>query len=489
MKAPFIYKFMSYKNTFYVYDVNTNHFIKVDSLIYDMIDDWGVLSVNDIISKWRNKYPVEEVKKAIHIIDSFTKKGYFSNYRPKKMWRPEFREKFEDTFNSNISLLILNITERCNLRCRYCGYSGTYYYERTHTERSMSDEVIKKSLNFFLSVPYKPERKCISFYGGEPLLEIKKIKNIVEYISEKTKDKYYFSMTTNGTLLIEEVIRFLVKNGFDLLISLDGPDWIHDKYRVDQKGNPTFKKIIRNLATIKNLDSKYYEKIGFSVVLTPSSSPLELDEFFENFDLVKGRTLQVHSIDPFDTEFFQIYGNYPEEYYNEINELKKRYIKARVRGKEPTNFQKALFERILIGIHKRPVNKLGDIAPANGICMPGIRRLFVSVDGKFYPCERIGESEAFIIGNADEGINFSKLKVLILNYIENSEKECLDCWAVRLCNLCYGSTKKGHFINFERKKEYCNMHKRNLEEAFKTYATIMEENPNAFNFAKNINII
>ncbi len=489
MKNPFIYKLKSYNGIHYIYDVNTNQFIKVDTVIYDIIDNWNILSMEDIISKWRDKYSDKKIKEAINTIKKFIEKGYFSHHRPTRMWSPEFKNRFKDTFNSNISILILNITERCNIRCKYCSYSGTYYYERTHSERSMSYETIKKSLNYYLSIPVRVDRKCISFYGGEPLLDFKKIKNIVETVSQKFKNQCSFSMTTNGTLLTREISDFLIKHNFHLLVSLDGPQHVHDRYRVTQKGLPTFEKIAGNLKNIRKLAKEYYKKISFSVLLTPTSSPLELDEFFENFDLVNGHGLRISQVNYFDTEFLKIYGNYTQKYYQEIEELRKRYIKTMIAGKTPASFQKALFERLLVGIYKRQIGKLGDVAPANGICMPGVRRLFVSVKGMFYPCERIGESNAFCIGNVEKGIDFEKLKKLITTYIKGSEEECLNCWAVRLCGLCYVSVKKGHFINFKRKKEYCEIRRKILETAFKTYATIMEANPKAFDFVKNAKII
>jgi uncharacterized protein len=113
----------------------------------------------------------------------------------------------------------------------------------------------------------------------------------------------------------------------------------------------------------------------------------------------------------------------------------------------------------------------------------------VSIDGKFFPCERIGEFRNFNIGDIERGLDLQKVKNLIENYILNSEKECLSCWAVRLCDLCYVSTKRGDLMDFERKKEICINHKNFLNRMFIMYATIMENNPNAFDFTKNVKIV
>jgi len=487
---PFIHKFKT-KNHNYIYDVNTNQFIKVNSVIYDIIEDWGSLTMQDIISKWRNKYEIKEIKNAFEFLRLFSIKGYFSTHRPKNLWRPNFDNDFKEILDSKINILILNITEKCNLRCKYCVYSGTYYYERTHSNYSMEWNTIEKSLKFYLSNKFfKSDNKYISFYGGEPLLELEKIKNIIEYICKNFKNKCYFSMTINGTLLNEEIIKFLIKNSFFLTISLDGPKSVHDKYRVAKDGSPTFEKIIKNLSLIKKLDSKYYQNnVNFSITIAPNVSPIEIDEFFESFEFAREKDLQVNYVIPFDTKFFEIFGNYDLKHYKEIEELREKYIKDRIKNKQPSPFRKALFDKILVAIHKRKIGIMGNIAPANGICIPGERRLFVSVRGKFYPCERMGEFESFCIGDIEKGLDIEKIKNLVENYITNSEKECLNCWAIRLCDLCYVNTKSGAGINFERKKEWCNGHKNFLNTSFITYATIMESNPNAFDFVKNVKIM
>ena len=52
------------------------------------------------------------------------------------------------------------------------------------------------------------------------------------------------SLQTNGTLLNEEWCQFLAKHKFLVGLSLDGPEYIHDRYRVDRGGQPTFHKVL-----------------------------------------------------------------------------------------------------------------------------------------------------------------------------------------------------------------------------------------------------
>jgi uncharacterized protein len=120
----------------------------------------------------------------------------------------------------------------------------------------------------------------------------------------------------------------------------------------------------------------------------------------------------------------------------------------------------------------------------NGICVPGVRKLFVDVEGKFYPCEKVGR--AFCIGNANKGIEIKKVRSMIKRYIEESRKDCLNCWAVRLCGICFTSVRKGNKFDFERKKDSCVNQRNSLHNALTLYAKIMEKNPKAFDFIKDM---
>ena len=85
----------------------------------------------------------------------------------------------------------------------------------------------------FLS--HKPKEATIGFYGGEPLLEFERMKEIVAFAEQLAADngvELRFNVTTNGTLLSEEKIHYLVAHKFAVMISLDGNKESHDRYRV-----------------------------------------------------------------------------------------------------------------------------------------------------------------------------------------------------------------------------------------------------------------
>lgn len=72
----------------------------------------------------------------------------------------------------------------------------------------------------------------IGFYGGEPFLEFELIKECVAYAEDKLEGKKIeYSVTTNATLLTDEIIDYLIFNNFFVTVSLDGPREIQDECR------------------------------------------------------------------------------------------------------------------------------------------------------------------------------------------------------------------------------------------------------------------
>ena len=137
-------------------------------------------------------------------------------------------EKISDKLNRNIVQLCFITTENCNLRCKYCVYSGAYKDMRTHNiKHEMSWSLAKNIVDFFLT---RGSINTISFYGGESLIEYKLIKQVVEYVRGKNVN-INFAMNTNLTLLTEDILDFLIKYQFAITISLDGPKEVHDLYQ------------------------------------------------------------------------------------------------------------------------------------------------------------------------------------------------------------------------------------------------------------------
>lgn len=128
--------------------------------------------------------------------------------------------------------LVFEVTDACNLHCKYCAYSELYdgYDQRDNTNMSFQKAklVIDYLQNLWKNNCYQDMESSvtISFYGGEPLLNMEFIKEVINYIESlpNTGRIFKYSMTTNAILLNKYMDYFVEKNFF-LLISLDGDVW------------------------------------------------------------------------------------------------------------------------------------------------------------------------------------------------------------------------------------------------------------------------
>lgn len=310
MNKSFIFKFKT--NRFnYIYDINTNEFLRVDEIIWDIVDFIYSKTENEIIKEFSIKYPSEVIKSSIEKIKKAIKEeGLFLHTRPEEL-KFYHIDEIKDKLNNDLHQLTLVVTEQCNLRCKYCVYSGNYYYERTHSNRKMPLDLAFKAIDFLFSHARDSAKIYISFYGGEPLLEFNLVKKCVEYVKVKNEMAHKdinFSITTNGILLNNEVINFLISNKIGLIISLDGPEKIHNRYRVFPTGNGTFEIIIKNLFKLRKRNKEYYDKyVGFNTTITPPYDLFELYNFFNHVNLKELFENQIHLINLMiqaNTKFF-----------------------------------------------------------------------------------------------------------------------------------------------------------------------------------------
>ena len=164
-------------------------------------------------------------------------------------------------------LFEINITEDCNLDCKYC-HEGTI---SDKTKRYMNIETADKVIDYILKYCdfHKLDNIEISLNGGEPLLNYEVFKYIVIEITKRNKNniEIEFQTSTNGTLLNDNILKFIAEYKIVTQISLDGFKENNDKNRIFINGNGTFDIVYKNIKEkIKNFGSN---SIVISTVITP----------------------------------------------------------------------------------------------------------------------------------------------------------------------------------------------------------------------------
>lgn len=446
----------------YIYDVNTNKILPVNDGIYNAVLNESFDSLSD-----------EDAR----TIEKLKGRGLFSNNRIKEIKHPA-SDSVEYYLKSKIEMLTLQVTQNCNLRCGYCAYSGNYT-NRTHNNRNMSLETAKKSIDFYIDHSRDSETISVGFYGGEPLIELALIKECIDYTYEKAAGKKkHFTLTTNGTLLTDEIIEYFIEHDLALIISLDGPKEIHDTNRTFAgTGCGSFDKVMTNLENIKSKYPDYFNKILYMTVLNQNNDFSCINTFVTNYDTIKDQDFMFSDVSSdylmTDTytpkEAFNKKSQYEvfKMFLNELGEIKRDVTSPLVRD---------YFNRLQDDFHRNrtPRQKLPDEFHHSGPCIPGVMRLFITVDGTLYPCERVSEtSEIMKIGHIDTGFDSAKVQQL-LNIGQVSAESCKDCWAINFCSICAASLDNNTHLCAEKKKARCEIVKLDIHDSLIEYCILKE---------------
>lgn len=169
----------------------------------------------------------------------------------------------------------------CNLDCKYCYFlSKEMLYP--DSDFRMADEMLEAYIRQTIQAHQSPEI-VISWQGGEPTLmglDFFRRSIILERKYLKPGTSVQNTLQTNGTLLDDEWCEFFRENGFLIGLSVDGPREMHDLYRVDKGGQPTFDKVTRAARLMQK------HEVAFNVLTTVHAGngdhPLEVYHFFRD---------------------------------------------------------------------------------------------------------------------------------------------------------------------------------------------------------------
>jgi uncharacterized protein len=146
----------------------------------------------------------------------------------------------------------------CNLGCEYCFFlEKEQFYPGSRFK--MSDELLETHIRQLIE-SHRGNQVTVAWQGGEPMMRgIDFFRRAVEYQETYKKPGMTFENTiqTNGTLLTDPWCEFLRENEYLVGISIDGPRELHDHYRVDKRGRPTFDKVMRGLRLLQKHGVQY----------------------------------------------------------------------------------------------------------------------------------------------------------------------------------------------------------------------------------------
>ena len=304
---------------------------------------------------------------------------------------------------------ILHLTDYCNLNCKYC-------YENKR-EKELSIENIKAIIDY--EIKQKNKNSNIVFYGGEPLLKKDIIYQTIDYIkSKKSKTKFYFGMTTNGTLIDDEFIKYMKDNKFiNVAYSFDGIKEVQNLNRIKIDNTGSFDIVEQNAKKmLKELDNV----VAMVVVTKNNIEKLEESvKYLLNLGF-KTINLQFDYLTKWEDSDLQII----KEQYSKVGQI----YYERILEEKDINF--GLFEEKI----KTYIDGKYD---CNEDCGFGLKTVNVGTDGKIYPCMQFVYEEGYEIGDFQKGIDFNKRNNLLKN-IHQNQSICEDCDLKKRCkHACY----------------------------------------------------
>lgn len=347
-------------------------------------------------------------------------------------YHPTFEaESLKRRKSDRLDSLVLNVTERCNLACGYCLFSGSYENERTENDLDMSPETAKKAIDGFM--PLSKQMTSIGFYGGEPLNNFGLIREVMGYIKSSYPEKTpVFMMTSNFCNVSDRVIEDLVKNRIYLTVSLDGPKEIHDRNRRFKDGRPTWDKIMENLRRLEQFSPEYAgTNVTYNATYKDPEDFQKIVKFFqenERFPLI--------GINSVESKGLKVKAKTGDA--SVILALMSDYLDLISSDRDPGVLRK-FFDKDLKSIATMDARTMPEQLVLNGCCYPGNRKLFVDTDGTYYTCEKFGQRVP--IGNVNEGINSKLIDRAIEKFRDIRISYCRECWAQRLCNPCIQTSK------------------------------------------------
>lgn len=301
----------------------------------------------------------------------------------------------------------LFVTEACNHRCDYCFVKGKNDF---HT---MAPEVARAAIDYLLESSRYLNWIDVLFFGGEPLIEFGLIQEVVRYGEQRAKETgkdVRFNMTTNGTLMTEEMARFFAEHRIRYLLSIDGAQATHDAHRHRCDGTSSFESVMSRLPMMK----RFQPWQGSRVTLHPDT----IGNLRGDVEYLFARGINQFIIGPATGI------DWPDaalaEYERQMLLVTDLYLEMQERN---APFRMTLYERDLEGEDGSAKDQWG--------CGAGRGRVCIGTDGALYPCAKVagvqGLEDTHKLGDIYSGITNLALRRDYLNCDPAMRPTCSKC--------------------------------------------------------------
>ena len=472
----------TYKNNGYniVLDVNSGSVHVVDDVVYDLIPvveeilcgKFGTAAAPENVSEWEQLQLQEElaeqilknskltgsedIQEAIEEILELRAAGL--------LYTDDIYEQYVEEFKTRetvVKALCLNIAHDCNLRCKYCfADEGEYHGRRA----LMSLEVGKAALDFLVRNSGNRRNLEVDFFGGEPLMNWDVVKQTVAYgrsIEKQYNKNFRFTITTNGTLLNDEILDYVNQEMGNIVLSIDGRKEVNDKMRPRKGGQGCYDEIVPKFQKVA--ESRH--QLRYFVRGTFTHNNLDFAEDVKHLADLGFKQISMEPVVAKPQDWYAIQEEDIPKLAAQYDDLAKFYLERHRQGK---GFN---FFHFNIDLDGGPC-----VAKRLSGCGSGCEYLGVTPWGDLYPCHQFVGDEKFIMGNVYEGITRPDIQQEFKQSNVYARPECQKCFARYYCSG--GCSANAYNFNGNINTVYrqgCELQRKRIECAIMIKAALAEE--------------
>ncbi|MCL2675552.1 MAG: thioether cross-link-forming SCIFF peptide maturase [Firmicutes bacterium] len=368
-----------------------------------------------------------------------------------------------------VKALCLNVSHNCDLRCKYCFADGGSYNTK---RKNMPFDVAKAAIDFLVERSGTRKNLEIDFFGGEPLLNMDIVKKTVAYARELEKKRgknFRFTITTNAVGLNDELTDYFNKEMYNVVISIDGRENVHNSVRLDASGRGSFSQVLGAAKRFRERrgGKLYYIRGTFTALNKDfSADVLAINDYgFDQISLEPVVLPPDHPLALTENDLPQLKAQYEvlaEEYVKRNGVLSKASAEETARGGAATGEnRKFIFFHFNVDFEGGPCLK----KRVTG-CGAGCEYLAVNPDGDIFPCHRFDGKNEYKIGNVLNGEFDDTIPKSFAASCVYTKDECKSCFCKYYCGggCAANSIEYGGGIN-GRYAIGCELMKKRIEVA------------------------
>lgn len=326
-----------------------------------------------------------------------------------------------EDIDERVAGIYLFTSQKCNLRCAYCyGDEGEYGQRGV-----MSEQVLNDTFDRLFNDGW--DRYFITFFGGEPLMNLPimdKTAQLAEEYRKERKADISLGIVTNGTMYSRKIKNFFRKHISDATFSLDGPKELNDSQRLSKSGLSVYDRAVKN---IRKLTEDASFNWAFRTIVTNRGCE-QVEEIYDHRGGFGAGGIGVVNVDvPKDNPLFLDDAQY-RRFIEQIVAVNRKGLRSFIEGGQAVAFEYPFYILFYFISRSRALYH----------CNAGTNLLAVTAEGDVYPCHRFVGAEEFCMGNvSDPGLRQSKryraLRQRFIDSTVDNRPGCRDCWARYLC--------------------------------------------------------